>query len=81
MSLADLAGFQPVREALGGEFANRLQHPEAPAGVAQQALVDERLQDVEAGVADVCGRVEGAAAGEDGEAGEELLLVAGEQVV
>ena len=49
--------------------------------VAQQALLDERLQDVEVGVADVFGSVERAAAGEDGEAGEELLLVFGEQVV
>ena len=81
MSLEDLAGLLPVLESLGGEFADRLQHPEAVAGVAQEALVDERLEDVEVGVADVFGGVEGAAAGEDGEAGEELLLVVGEQVV
>ena len=43
--------------------------------MAKEALVDERLEEVEVGVADVFGRVEGAAAGEDGEAGEELLLV------
>ena len=64
-----------------GVLADRLQHPEALAGVAQEALVDERLEEVEVGVADVFGGVEGAAAGEDGEAREELLFVLGEQVV
>ena len=49
--------------------------------MAQEALLDERLQDVEVGVADLFGRVERAAAGEDGQAREELLLVLGEQVV
>ena len=43
--------------------------------MAKEALVDERLEEVEVGVAHVFGRVEGAAAGEDGEAGEELPLV------
>ena len=81
MSLEDPAGLQLFREALGGELADRLQHPEAVARVAQQALLDERLEDVEVGVADVFGGVERAPAGEDGEAGEELLLVFGEQVV
>ena len=72
MSLEDPAGLQLVREPLGGELADRLQHPEAVAGVAEEALLDERLEDVEVGVADVFGGVEGAAAAEDGEAGEEL---------
>ena len=49
--------------------------------MAEQALVDERLENVEVGVAHLFGRIEGAAAGEDGEAGEELLLAAAEQVV
>ena len=49
--------------------------------MADKALVDERLEDVEVGVADLFGCVKGAAAGEDGEAREKLLLVAGKQVV
>ena len=49
--------------------------------MASEALVDERLKDVEVGVAHLFGRIEGAAAGEDGEAGEELLLVVAQQVV
>ena len=49
--------------------------------MTQEALVDERLERVEVGVADFLGRVEDAAAGEDSEAGEELPLVVGEQVM
>ena len=49
--------------------------------MAEEALVDERLQDVEVGVTDLFGRSEGAAAGEDCEPREELLLVRAEQVV
>ena len=40
MSLEDPAGLLAVLEALGGELADRLQHPEAVARVAQQALLD-----------------------------------------
>ena len=49
--------------------------------MAEEALVDEGLEGVEVGVADVFGCFEGAAAAEDGEAGEEALLVVGEEVV
>jgi len=49
--------------------------------MAQEALVDERLQYIQVGAADLLGCVEGAAAGEDGEATEELLFVVVEQVV
>ena len=76
-----MAGLLPVMESLGGELADRLEHPEALAPVSQQALVDERLEDVEIGAADVFGRIKSAAAGEDRQAREELLLVLGEQVV
>ena len=43
-------------------LADRLEHPEALAGVADQALVDQRLQHVEVGLGDLLGRLEGAAA-------------------
>ena len=75
MSLEDSSGLDLVLESLDREFADRLEHPEAVAGVAKEALVDERLQDVEVGVTDLFSRSEGAAAGEDREAREELLLV------
>ena len=81
MSLEALAGLLAVVKSLERELADRFEHPEAVAGVAKEALVDERLEEVEVGVADVFGGVERAAAGEHSQAGEELLLVFGEQVV
>ena len=48
---------------------------------AKEALLDERLQRVEVGVCHLLGGFECAAASEDGEAGEELLLLAGEELV
>ena len=47
----------------------------------EQALVDERLQRVEVCVHDLLGGLERAAAAEDGQPGEEPLLVCREQVV
>ena len=49
--------------------------------MAEEALLDERLQRVELGLAHLLGCLDRAAAGEDGEAGEEALLSAAEQVV
>ena len=49
--------------------------------MAEEALLDERLERVEVGLAHLLGRLERAAAGEDGEAGEEALLFWREQVV
>jgi hypothetical protein len=49
--------------------------------MAKEALVDERLDDVEVGAAYVFGRVEGATACEDGEPGEQRLLVVAEESV
>ena len=62
---------EPLRRVL----PDRLQHPVALVGEAEQALLDERLQRVEIGLADFFGRLQRAAAREDGEAGEELLLL------
>ena len=65
-------------EPLGRVLADRLQHPEAVVVAdADEALVDEGLQRVEVGVADLLGRLERAAAAEDGEPREETLLVFG----
>ena len=73
-------------EPLPGELADRLEHPEALLAVrvgaaADEALVEQRGKRVEVGLAHLLGVVEGAAAAEDGEAREEALLVAVEQVV
>ena len=73
-----LAGLvQPFARVL----ADRLEHPVALVREAEQALLDERLQRVEVGAADLLGRLERAAAGEDGEARGRALLLLGEQVV
>jgi hypothetical protein len=69
--------FQPLRR----ELANRLEHPVALAGVAEQALVDQRSDLVEIGSADLLGGLQRAAAGEDGQAGEDVLLGSRQQVV
>ena len=73
-------------EALRGELPDRLEHPEPLGAVrlgaaADEALVEERGQRVEVRLADRLGVVERAAAAEDGEPGEELLLAAVEEVV
>ena len=81
VAASELIGLGPLYEAIERVLADRLQHPEAVASVAKEALVDERLEDVEVGVAHVFGRLQGAAAGEDGQPGEQPLLLAGEEVV
>ena len=50
-------------EPLGRELADRLEHPEALVRPPHEALLDERLEHVEVGVADRLGRLERAAAG------------------
>ena len=64
-----------VRELLGRELADRLEHPEA-AGLpaADEALVDQRLHELEVGVGDLLGRLQRPAAAEDGECREQLPL-------
>src|SRR5204862_1505532 len=68
-------------ESLERELADRLQHPETAVRGADEALVDQRLEDVEVGLANRFGCFERAAAAEDGEPGEQPLLVLGKQVV
>ena len=68
---------EPLRRVL----ADRLQHPVAAVGEAEQALLDERLEGLEIGVADLLRRVQRAAAGEDGEPREEPPLLGGEEFV
>ena len=69
-------------ELLARELADRLEQQEAVvADRLQQTEVDERRERVEVGVADVLRGFEREAAGEDGEAGEQLLRLLREQVV
>ena len=75
----------PVRrlvEPLERILADRVEHAEAAAAPPpNQALLDERLEDVELGVAYGLRRVERKAAGEHRQPPEELLLVRLEQLV
>ena len=61
-------------ELLGGVLLDRLEHPVAAAGEVDEALLDERLERVQVGVADLLGGVERAAAREDREAREQHAL-------
>jgi hypothetical protein len=72
-------GFCLVRclELLARELPDRLQHPEAPVRVTEEVLLEERLEGVKVGLADLLCSLERAAAREDGKAGEEVLLVRG----
>ncbi|MEX1357594.1 MAG: hypothetical protein WD981_03120 [Gaiellaceae bacterium] len=81
MRRAQSGGFARLFEPLGRVVADRLQHPEALLGVAQEALLDEGLERVQIGAGDLLGRLHGVAAVKDGEAGEEALLVGCEQFV
>ena len=77
----DRVGVVRGREALAGQLADRLQHPEPPAGPPHEALVDQRLQPVDVGCDDLFGGVERAAAREDRQPREQPLLVVAEEVV
>jgi hypothetical protein len=68
-------------EDLVGVLADRCEHPEPLAGSPQQVLVEQRLQAGDVGVGDELGGLERAAAAEDGQSGEEPLLVRREKVV
>ena len=81
MPPAKLRFLPALRQALLRVLLDRLQHPEALVRVADEALVDERLQRVEVGVRHLLCRLERATAAEDGQAGEELLLGSVEQLV
>ena len=69
------------RKPLTGVLPDRLEHPEALCRVAEEALVDQRLQRVEVHPGDRVGRLHRAAAAEDGQSGEQPLLVGLEQFV
>ena len=63
----EFVGLARFLEAFGGELADRFQHPVAALPVTHQALVNQRLQDVEACSRDRFCRLELITASEDGE--------------
>ena len=68
---------EPLRRVL----ADRLEHPVAPVGEAQQALLGKRLHAVEIRLGFLFGLFQSAASREHGQAAEQALLFAREQVV
>jgi hypothetical protein len=68
-------------EALAGVFANRLQHLEPVLALLDEALFDQGRKGVEVCVADLLGCEEREPSDENGEPGEEQLLVLVEQLV
>ena len=62
---------QPLRRVL----PDRLQHPVAPVREAERLFSTSDCSVSRSASADLFGRLQRAAAGEDGEAGEELLLL------
>ena len=85
MASEDLPHLTRVRQSSGGELPDRLQHPVGLHSlvdpVADQALVEKRLERVEIGSRDRKGAGRGAPSGEDGERSERLLLAGVEEVV
>ena len=67
-------------EQLARVLADRLEHAEALAVGADEALVDERAERVEISAAHLLDRLERAAPDEDGEPAEERLLVVVEEL-
>ena len=61
-------------ELFGRELANRLEHPVAVAGAAEEALVDQRGDRVDVGAADLLGASSVQPPANTRQAGEEVLL-------
>src|SRR6187402_1444084 len=81
MAEADVPALTGPLQQLARVLADRLQHDEASAAQAEEALVDERLRELRAGARDVLDRLEGRPSAEDREPAEELLLVRIEELV
>ena len=76
--LLRLAG---VVEPLDGVLANRLEHPEAFLGPADEALLDKRLEEIHVRIGHVLRDVEREAPGEDGQPCEQALLLRRQEAV
>ena len=76
MTPPQLVCFIGVLEPLERIVADRLEHPESLLAAADEALLEQRLQRVELGVADLLGCRERAPTGEDREAAKESPLLA-----
>ena len=75
MALSPLSELAAFFQAFEGVLADRLEHEIAVAFAAEQALVDQRGDGVEAHLACLFGRFQRATACEHSETGEGALLV------
>src|SRR5437870_5152079 len=66
-----LLGLARLLQPFARAFADRLQHPEALAATAEQALVDERLQPIQVSLCDLLRGLERATASEHRQSDEE----------
>ncbi len=81
MPVASDVGLPGRLEAVAGIFTNRFEHPVALPGVAQKALLDQRLECIDVGATDRFGDLKRAPADEYRETPEDLLFVGREQVI
>ena len=81
MLAADPLGLARVLEPLPGILPDRLEHPEALGGVAEKALLHQRLEPVERGAGHRLGRFEPAPTSEDSQAREQDALAIFEEIV
>ncbi len=81
MPAPDLFELPVLLQALEGELADCLQHPEPVLALADEALLDEGSDRVQVRIADLLGCLEREAADEHGESREEPLLGLVEQLV
>src|SRR6476660_2924261 len=81
MAAVQLVVLSALIESLGRVLPDRLQHPESLLLPAKQALIDQRLQRVYAGVAHLLRRLERAAAAEDRQSLEQEPFLFVEEVV
>ena len=75
MRPADVILSTSLAQTVARVFTNGLEHPVALSRVANEALVDERLQQVEIGARDLLGGVQRRPASEDGQAGKQASLL------
>ena len=81
MAVSQLLGVVEQFQLFECELADCLEDPKALGAVADEVLVDERLQQVELRLGDLLGGIERAAAGEHGQPREERLFPFVEQLV
>ena len=81
MSVADPCGLTGSLEFVERKFANCLEHDQAAATPSQEALVDERFDEIWLGSCDLLDRRQRRPTPEDGKLAEEASFVLGQELV